>query len=71
MTPRQLCQSGTAEPLKLAIHGMMLAGASACAAYNIAAWLYRRETHNAVNGIVYIALTVLEVAHVKHHALHG
>jgi hypothetical protein len=68
VTPRQLCQSGTAEPLKLAIHCGMLAGAVACCAYNAAAWAYRRETHNAVNAIVYGMLCCLEWAHVRHHA---
>lgn len=68
MTPRAFCQPGTAEAAKLAVHGLMLLGAGVCAAYNVAAFLYRRETHNAVNGMLYGALVILEVQHVRHHA---
>lgn len=68
MTPRAFCQPGTAEAAKLAVHGLMLLGAGVCAAYNVAAFLYRRETHNAVNGVVYLGLTILEWEHLKHHA---
>jgi hypothetical protein len=76
MTPRAFCQSGTAEPVKLAVHGVMLAGATCCAAYNIAAMVFRTrnrtfEPHLLVNSVVYSALVILEVAHVRHHASHG
>lgn len=67
MTPRALCNPGTAEGLKLAVHGGMLLGALACCAYNVAAFWYRRETHNAVNAYLYAGLVALEVAHVNHH----
>ena len=68
MTPRAFCESGAAEPIKLAVHGGMLAGAILCAAYNLAAFYYRREPHNAINGVLYVGLTILEWEHVQHHA---
>jgi hypothetical protein len=68
MTPRAFCEPGTGEAAKLAVHGLMLAGAVLCCGYNLAAFLYRREVHNAINGLIYGALIALEVEHVKHHA---
>lgn len=56
------------EEIKLAVHAAMLGGAVVCCAYNLAAWCYRGQTHNAVNAAVYFGLTLLEVEHVKHHA---
>lgn len=69
MTPQQFCQSGTAERAKLAVHGVMLVGAGACAIYNIAACFLRKpERHLVMNSIVYAGLVILEWEHVKHHA---
>lgn len=64
---RTLCTSGRCEPVKLAVHGSMLVGASICCLYNLASFWYRREGHNAVNGVVYGMLVALEIAHVSHH----
>jgi hypothetical protein len=36
-------------------------------AYNIAAWLSRRETHLAINAVVYTMLTAWKKQHVMHH----
>ena len=58
---------GRCEPLKAAVHGVLLATAAVCAAYNMAAWLKRRQPHLAVNAIVYTAATIWEHAHVLHH----
>jgi hypothetical protein len=41
--------------------------ASLCLAYNAAAWLSRRETHLAVNTVLYTCLTIWEQRHVAHH----
>ena len=60
-------EHGCWEPLKIGVHGTMLVGACLCAAYNLAAFCYRRETHNAVNAAVYLGLAILEVEHVGHH----
>jgi hypothetical protein len=37
------------------------------AAYNIAAWCYRRETHLGVNAVVYTLATLWEVKQTTHH----
>jgi hypothetical protein len=58
---------GRCEPLKAAVHGVLLATAAVCAAYNAAAWLKRRQRHLAINAIVYTAATIWEHAHVRHH----
>jgi len=72
MTPREFCQSGTAERAKLAVHAVMLVGATACAVYNLAACILRKpEPHLVANGIIYSGLVLMEVAKVKHHASHG
>ena len=42
---------GRCEPLKAAVHGVLLATAAVCAAYNAAAWLKRRQRHLAINAI--------------------
>ena len=67
MTPREFVQPERSNAFKGAVHGVMLAGAVACCAYNTAAYYYRRERHNGVNAIVYGLLVALELAHVKHH----
>lgn len=69
MTPRAFCQPEVANQFKGAVHGVMLAGATACAVYNIAACILRKpERHLVVNSLIYSALVVLEIAHVRHHA---
>jgi hypothetical protein len=63
----EMLDSGTCEPLKAAVHGLLLATVALCATYNAAAWLKRRERHLAVNAIVYGAAVWWERAHVMHH----
>jgi hypothetical protein len=58
---------GQCEPLKAAVHGVLLATVAVCAAYNAAAWLKRRQRHLAVNALVYGAAVLWERAHVLHH----
>ena len=58
---------GRCEPLKAAVHGVLMATVAVCAAYNMAAWLKRRQPHLAVNAVVYTAATFWEHAHVLHH----
>jgi hypothetical protein len=36
-------------------------------AYNAAAWLQRRQSHLAVNAVIYIAAAFWEQRHVMHH----
>ena|SRR5215210_3421987 len=58
---------GECEPLKAAVHGLLMATVSVCAAYNAAAWLKRRQSHLAVNALIYSAAIWWEHTHVKHH----
>jgi hypothetical protein len=59
--------SGRCEPLKAAVHGVLLATAGVCAAYNAAAWLRRRQDHLAINAVIYAAAVCWETSHVVHH----
>ena len=63
----KLLHCGNCEELKLAVHGGALALAAVMCAYNAAAWLLRRDTHLAVNTVLYSALIAWEVHHVAHH----
>lgn len=67
MQPTDILERGYWEPVKVGVHGTMLLGACVCAVYNLAAFLHRRETHNAVNAGIYAALVFLEISHVQHH----
>lgn len=62
-----LLQCGNCERLKIATHGAALLIATVCGAYNLAAWLVRRQSHLAVNATVYGAAIVWEVGHIRHH----
>jgi len=59
--------SGKCEPLKACVHGVMLGTVALCAAYNLAAWLTRRQGHLAVNAVLYSAAMIWEYQHVVHH----
>jgi hypothetical protein len=65
----EMLDVGACEPLKAAVHGVLMATVAVCAAYNTAAWLKRREPHLAVNAIVYTLATFWEHAHVVHHLI--
>ena len=60
-------QCGECEPLKAGVHGSALALAAVMGLYNAAAWLRRRDTHLAVNAVLYVALVAWEQKHVAHH----
>jgi hypothetical protein len=66
-TEIKLLHCGNCEELKLGVHGTALALAVLCGAYNTAAWLLRRERHLAANSILYSALAIWEIQHVRHH----
>jgi len=63
----KVLRCGNCEELKLGVHGLTLGLAALCGLYNAAAWLTRRETHLAVNAVLYAALIVFEQRHVAHH----
>ena len=58
---------GRCEPLKAAVHGVLLATVTVCAAYNAAAWLKRRQRHLAINAVIYSAAIWWEGSHIVHH----
>ena len=63
----EMLDVGECEPLKAAVHGVLLATVAVCAAYNAAAWLKRRQRHLAINAVVYGIAIWWERAHVMHH----
>ena len=58
---------GRCEPLKAAVHGVVLATVALCAAYNTAAWIKRRQRHLAINAVVYSAAVWWERTHIMQH----
>jgi hypothetical protein len=62
-----MLENGECEPAKAAVHGLLMATVALCAAYNTAAWLKRRQTHLAINAVVYSAAIWWERCHVAHH----
>jgi hypothetical protein len=62
-----ILKCGNCERLKTSVHAATLALTALCGLYNAAAWLKRRETHLAVNAVLYAALTAWEREHVAHH----
>ena len=58
---------GNCEPLKAAFHAAALVLAGVMGAYNTAAWLRRRQSHLAINAVIYLAAAAWEQRHVSHH----
>jgi hypothetical protein len=63
----RILKCGNCEPLKLGVHAGAFGLAVIMGLYNAAAWLSRRETHLAINAVLYAALTAWETEHVRHH----
>lgn len=63
----EVLDSGRCEPMKMAVHAVLLATMAVCAAYNSAAWIKRRERHLAINAVLYTAGVFWERCHVVHH----
>lgn len=66
-TVSEMLDNGECEPMKAAVHAVLMATVALCAAYNTAAWIKRRQTHLAINAIVYSAAIWWERCHVEHH----
>jgi hypothetical protein len=49
------------------IHGAALGLSALMASYNAAAWLRRRQSHLAINAVIYFSAVVWEQRHVTHH----
>ena len=62
-----MLDSGACEPMKAAVHGVLMATVAVCAAYNTAAWIKRRQNHLAINAVIYSAAILWERCHVVHH----
>lgn len=58
---------GSCEPLKAAVHGVALGLCALMGLYNAAAWLKRRQSHLAINAVIYLAATCWEQRHVSQH----
>ncbi len=63
----KVLDSGRCEPMKAAVHGVLLATMGVCLVYNAAAWLRRRQRHLAVNAVIYSAGVLWEGSHIAHH----
>jgi hypothetical protein len=64
---RTFCTSGENEAVKGAVHAAGGVLAAVMAAYNIAAWCYRREPHLGLNAVVYSLALMWEVKQTAHH----
>jgi hypothetical protein len=53
--------------LKGAFHALGGVLAATMAAYNIAAWCYRREAHLGINSVVYSLAVIWEIKQTAHH----
>jgi hypothetical protein len=58
---------GNHESVKYAVHGGLFALASVCVAYNLGAYILRRERHLARNVVIYAALAGVELAQMERH----
>jgi len=65
--PILILNHGSCEPLKAVVHGLSLGLAAVMGAYNIAAWLQRRERHLAINAALYTLAILWEQRLVTHH----
>lgn len=65
--PLPILNHGSCEPLKAAIHGLSLGLAIVMGAYNVAAWVQRRERHLAINAALYVLAIIWEQRLVTHH----
>jgi hypothetical protein len=62
-----MLDNGECEPTKAAVHAVLMVTVAVCAAYNTAAWIKRRQTHLAINAVLYSAAVWWERCHVVHH----
>jgi len=63
----EMLDSGQCEPLKAAVHGVVMVLAGVCALYNTAAFIKRRQRHLAINAVFYASTVWVERCHVMHH----
>jgi hypothetical protein len=63
----EVLKCGNCEELKAGVHATALGLFVVMGLYNACAWLSRRESHLALNAVLYTALTAWEQQHVTHH----
>jgi hypothetical protein len=64
---QRFCSSGHREGVKGAVHGAACIIAATMAAYNIAAWHYRREPHLGTNAVLYVLAVAWEAKQTLRH----
>ena len=64
---QRFCRSGESEAFKGAVHALGGVVVAAMAAYNIAAFYYRRERHLGINAVVYSLAVIWEAKQTAHH----
>jgi hypothetical protein len=62
-----ILDSGSCERLKAVVHGTALGLSALMGTYNAAAWLRRRQSHLAINAVIYLSAVIWERRHVTHH----
>lgn len=67
MTVERFCCNGEQEAIKGGVHGAACAIALMMAAYNIAAWCFRKERHLGANAFVYTLAVGWEVRQTLRH----
>jgi hypothetical protein len=67
LTVQDFCHSGSQEGVKGSVHGAACFIALVMAAYNIAAWCFRRERHLGANAVVYTLAVGWEVKQTMRH----
>jgi hypothetical protein len=67
VTVERFCSSGEQEMFKGGVHGAACAIAAAMAAYNFAAWCFRRDRHLGANAVIYTLATGWEVKQTMRH----
>jgi hypothetical protein len=67
MVVQRFCASGESEAIKGSVHGAACVIVAAMAAYNIAAWHFRHQTHLGVNAVVYSLAVVWEMKQTVRH----
>ena len=67
MTVQTFCGSGEQEEVKGAVHAAAGVLVLAMAAYNATAWCYRRQSHLALNAVIYGTVVAFEIKQTLHH----
>ena len=67
VTAQRFCSSGEQEYVKGSFHGAACMLSAVMAAYNLAAWYFRRESHLSTNAFVYTLAAGWEVKQTMRH----